>query len=433
MNIRSPRIGPQPWEVVRTKLDQSLPFANMRDTPYYRDAVWEQFSKQEYERRYRALRAKMCEHRLDALIVPGGPSHWSFGGGMLWLTGHWEWHALASYVVVPLEGEPLLIYSMGGTHAEAVRRQVEVAVKDVRHSRSGRYADIMVERLRELKLERGRIGLMEIDPRHGDYLPVNQYNVLKENLPGAELVFTKGFLHELLSIHSKEELDCVRIAGKLCRDAMDAMVARARPGAKEYELRAAAGAAILEGGGDIDFLIIGSTPMDDPAMIFGNPRPSGRVLRQGDIVNMELAAGYRGYTAQIGSPITVGPPTEMVRKFWEEITLPGYRKIVAEIQPGKPTEAMREASKFFRNNGVQSRPTQCHGIDIVTDNPHVSAEHVKGVDIDMVLKPGMVIMAEPNPITADGMFGIFLGHTFIVTQTGHEILDKFPLEIAIAG
>ena len=67
----------------------------------------------------------MREQKLDVLIVPGGPSHWSFGGGMLWLTGHWEWHALSSYVLVPLEGEPTLIYSMGGTHAEAVRRQVE--------------------------------------------------------------------------------------------------------------------------------------------------------------------------------------------------------------------------------------------------------------------------------------------------------------------
>ena len=73
-----------------------------------------------------------------------------------------------------------------------------VAVKDVRHSRNGRYAEVMVERLRELKLERGRIGLMEIDPRHNDYLPVNQYNVLRTVLPDAELVFTKGFLHELL-------------------------------------------------------------------------------------------------------------------------------------------------------------------------------------------------------------------------------------------
>src|ERR1044071_2321167 len=288
VNIQPPRIGPQPWDVVRSKLDQALPFANMRETPYYRDAIYEQFSKQEYARRYAALRNKMREHKLDAIIVPGGPSHWSFGGGMLWLTGHWEWHALSSYVLVPLEGDPTLIYSMGGTHAEAVRRQVEVAVKDVRHSRNGRYADIMVERIRELKLERGRIGLMEIDPRHADYLPVNQFNVLRENLPDAELVFTKGFLHELLSIHSKEELDCVRKAGMLCRDAMDAMVMRARPGVKEFELRAAAGAAILDGGGDIDFLIIGSTPLEKPAMVFGNSAPAAPVLKNADIINMEL-------------------------------------------------------------------------------------------------------------------------------------------------
>jgi Xaa-Pro aminopeptidase len=425
-------LGPQPWETVRGKLDQSLPFANMRDTPYYRDCVWEQFSAKEYARRYAAVRDKMREAKLDAIVAPGGPSHWSFGGAMLWLTGHWEWHALSAYVLVPLDGEPTMIYSMGGTHAEAVRRQVSVAVQDVRHSRNGQYAQVMVERLRELKLERGRIGLMEIDPRHGDYLPVNQYTVLRQSLPDAELVFTKGLLHELLSIHSAEEVACVRKAGVLCQNAMEAMVARAKPGVKEYELKAAAGAAILDGGGDIDFLIIGSTPMDDPALIFGNPRPSGRVLRQGDIVNMELAAGYRGYTAQIGSPITLGPPTEMVRRFWEEITLPGYHRIVAEIAPGKPAEAMRQASRFFREHGVQSRPTQCHGIDLVTDSPHVTAEHVKAEPFEQVLKPGMVIMAEPNPITPDGLFGIFLGHTFIVTESGHEIVDQFPLEIAVA-
>ena len=156
------------------------------------------------------------------------------------------------------------------------------------------------------------------------------------------------------------------------------------------------------------------------------------MLKKGDIINMELAAGYRGYTAQIGSPICVGEPTEMVRKFWHDITLPGYHKIVAEIAPGKPVENMRQASKFFRDNGVQSRPTQVHGIDLVTDKPHVVAEHVSAEPFEQVLKPGMIIMAEPNPITADGLFGIFLGHTFIVNDKGHEVVDGFPLEIAVA-
>jgi len=433
MNIQTPRpAGHQSWDEVRTRLDQNAPFSNMYDTPYYRDAVYDHFSKQEYARRYRSLRDKMREHKLDCVIVPGGPSHWSFGGGMQWLTGHWEWHAISSYVLVPLDGEPTLIFSMGGTHAEACRRECANALTDVRHSRSGKYAEVMVERLKELKLERGRIGLVEIDARHNDYLPVNQYNVLRKSLPDAELIFTKGFLHELVVVHSEEELRCVRKAGVLCQRAMEAMIARAKPGVPEYELRAAAGAAILDGGGDIDFLIIGTTPMANPAMVFGNPRPSHRKLQKGDIVNMELAAGYNGLSAQIGSPITLGPPTEMVRKFWDEITLPGYNKIIAEIKPGNATDNMRLASRFFREHGVQSRPTQVHGIDIVTDKPHVFAERTEADEIDKVLKPGMIIMAEPNPITADGMFGIFLGHTFIVTEAGHECVDDFPLEIAVA-
>lgn len=429
MNDVAPRAVPLPWEELRTRLDQNQPFNMMRNTPYFRDAVYEQFSKQEYARRYAALRAKMRAEKIDCVIVPGGPSHWSFGGGMLWLTGHWEWHALCCYVVVPLEGEPTLVYSMGGTHCEAVRRETVGALTDVRNSRGGRYAEVMAERINQLHLERGCIGLLEIDPRHKDYLPINQFNTLREMLPEAELVFTQGWMHELLSTHSDEELDCVRVAGKLCENAMKAMAARAKPGVTEYELRAAAGAAILEGGGDIDFLIIGSTPMADPAMVFGNPRPSGRVLAKGDIVNMELAAGYRGYTAQIGSPICLGPPTDMVKKFWEEITLPGYLGMVREIKPGNPLEAIQKAGKFFRDKGAQSRPIHAHGIDIVTDGPHVFCDHVGAEPFERSFKPGMVFMAEPTPITADGNFGIFLGHTFIVTATGHDAVDNWPLEL----
>jgi Xaa-Pro dipeptidase len=433
MNVNiSPPPGAVPWEEVRGRLDQNGPFSNMFDTPLYRDAVWEQFSPQEYARRYAALRDKMRAHKLDVVIVPGGPSHWSFGGGMTWLTGHWEWHAISSYVVVPLDAPPTLIFSMGGTHTEAVRRQVEPALCDVRQSRGGRYAEVMVERIKELGLTKPRIGLVEIDPRHKDYMPVNQYDDLCGGLPDAEIVFTRSFIHELVIIKSEAELDCVRRAGVLCQHAMEAMVAAAKPGATEADLRAAAGSAILRGGGDIDFLIIGSTPMANPAMFFGNPRPSERKLCRGDIVIMELAAGYRGYTAQIGSPICVGEPTEMVKRFWHEITLPGYRRIVAEIRPGNPIDNVRIAAQFFRHKGVQSRPTQIHGIDIVTATPHVFAERTEAREDDGVFKPGMVTMAEPNPITADGLFGIFLGHTFIVTPEGHEVVDQFPLELAVA-
>src|SRR6267378_2161790 len=51
----SPPPGAVPWEEVRGRLDQNGPFSNMFDTPLYRDAVWEQFSRQEYARRSEPL------------------------------------------------------------------------------------------------------------------------------------------------------------------------------------------------------------------------------------------------------------------------------------------------------------------------------------------------------------------------------------------
>ncbi len=76
MNIQSPLPkSHQPWGEVRSRLDQNAPFSNMYDTPYYRDAVYDHYSKQEYARRYSALREKMREHKLDCVIVPGGPKN----------------------------------------------------------------------------------------------------------------------------------------------------------------------------------------------------------------------------------------------------------------------------------------------------------------------------------------------------------------------
>jgi Xaa-Pro aminopeptidase len=419
------------WEEICGRLDDQKTFNRMKDTPYYRDAVYPQFSRGEYERRFAALRALMARDGLDVVICPGGPSHWSFGGGMLWLSGHWEWHSLAAYVVFPREGEPTLIYDRGGTHIEAVRKECEVAIRDVRSGRGGHQAEVMAERIRELGMENGRIGLLEIDARNKDYMPANQYLTLKRELPGAEIVFTAGFMHELVVVHSEEELDCVRHAGRLCTAAMQALADRAKPGATEQDLRAAVGAAILEGGGDIDFIIIGSTPMEDPAMVFGNPRPSLRELRQGDMIHMEIAAGYRGYSAQIGTPVCLGTPPAEVQRFWDEIAKPGYEKVAATIAPGRPASDMQEAARFFRQMGVQSRPIVTHGIDFVSDGPHVYIEKTQVHDYDAILKPGMVLMPEPNPITADGRLGMFVGHTVIVTEDGHECVDDWPLDLVV--
>ncbi len=417
------------FDEIRSQLDRHEVFANLAGTPYYRDAEYERFSEGEMVRRLSAVRDLMARRGVEALIVPGGPSHWSAGGGMRWITDHREWHALACYVVVPLQGDPTLVYSMGGTHCEATRRAV--AVTDVRPSRNGRFAEVMVERLKELGLERGRIGITECDPRFHDYLPVNQYATLRQGLPQATFEFLGGFFHEVMVGKSPEEQACVRRSGALCVAALQAMMRRAAPGVTEEQLAAAANAAVLEGGGEVDFAILGSTPMASPAMFFGNPRPSGRALRQGDIIHNELAASYRGYSAQIGMPVCLGAPPDAVRRFFDEVALPGFKALEEILRPGAPLEAIKEAAQFFRKQGVQSRPLVLHGIDLVTAPPFVGVDRIEAEPYEKTLRPGMTLMLEPNPITAGGMFGMFVGHTYLITETGAERVTPYPLELPV--
>ncbi len=415
------------FEDVRSALDVNANFANVVNTGWHRDAVYEQFADAEYRRRYAAIYDRMDALGLDALIVGGGPSHWSAGGGMLWLTGHFEWHGIAAYVLVPRNGDATLVYSMGGSHIEEVRNRVWVS--DVRPSRMGAFGEVLVQIAREKGLVSSRIGHPPIDPRFGDFMPVNQYRAISRGLPDAELVLIDDIFHDLLRVKSAEELECVRTAGQLCADAFDAMVQAARPGATEEDLRAAAAGAIYDGGGDVDFLILASTSTSDPHLIFGSPHPSKRVLRAGDVVIDELAAGYRGYTAQIGLPIFVGEPAPAARRFFEDITLPGYLQMAELMRPGVSTEEIRQAGQFFRRNGCQSRPILLHGIDLVTGPPHIFVEDTE----PGVLEPGQVVTLEPNPITADGNLGMFFGHTYIITETGNEMVTRGPLEMVVTG
>jgi len=208
----------------------------------------------------------------------------------------------------------------------------------------------------------------------------------------------------------------------------------ARPGVREYQLEAAATHAIMNEGGRVHFMIIGSTSMRDPKMIFPNPRPSHRVLQKGDIILTEMVAAYKGYTAKVGHPVTIGPPTPEVDAFFKKIVVPGFKAIRAELKPGKTLEDVRRAGAHFRQQGAQSRPIITHGLDLITAPPYVSVDEVRGQPFEMNIVPGMTFSIEITPVNAEGTFGIFFARSFAMTENGQRELAPFPVdEIAVAG
>ena len=43
----------------------------------------------------------------------------------------------------------------------------------------------------------------------------------------------------------------------------------------------------------------------------------------------------------------------------------------------------------------------------------------------------VLLVVEPNAVSADGRLGMFFGHTFIVTDDGAECVDRFPWELTV--
>ena len=419
------------YEEVAGNLDDRAAYAQINNTPWYQDAVYETFSEAEYERRYTLLRQKMIERGVGCVIAPGSGNNWGFGGALVWLSGlRLREVALAQYVLFPLEGEPTLICGVDGPFLETVRRSA--FIKDVRSSQEGQFGNALADRIEELGLQTSRIGLLECSPgRNLDVMPYNHFQTLQARLPHVEFELLRGLYHELLYIKSPEEIAAIERAGALLDQAYEAMCQAACPGATEAEVMAAAAEAMIRGGGTPGLLIIGSTPSSNPALPFGNTRPSRRKLQPGDVIVNELSVGILGYTAQFGQPICVGDPAPPVRKFWDEVVKPGFNLLAEYMRPGVTVEALQEAGRWYNDHGCQGRPLLLHGMDITTSRPRIGRERIIAYDFERVFKPGMTLMLEPDAITADGLLGLFVGRTFVITETGGYSVSQTPVDLTI--
>ena len=118
------------------------------------------------------------------------------------------------------------------------------------------------------------MGLQFATLAFGDNLPINQYETLRQGLPEADLQLVGDFFHEFVMRKSPEELDCVRKAGQIADQAMQAMIDRIAPGVTEYQLAAAFTGAVMDAGGQIDlsFLALLRWPIRPSSLAALSPR-----------------------------------------------------------------------------------------------------------------------------------------------------------------
>lgn len=247
----------------------------------------------------------------------------------------------------------------------------------------------------------------------------------------------------MISIKSEEEIEFLRIAGEITGSTHNYLRPFIKPGITTLELDKLAEDYILKRGATPSFKGYDGFPGTVCASINDevvHGIPSGRTLKEGDIISLDIGACYKGYHGDSAWTYAVGEISED-KKFLLEHTEKSLFKGLAAIHDGCHVGDIGYAvSKYAKehNLGVV-RELVGHGVGSdVHEEPDVPNYGSRGCG--PVLKEGMVIAVEPmlnlgsrkvymledgwTIITADGKPSAHFEHTVLITKDGYEILTR---------
>lgn len=242
-------------------------------------------------------------------------------------------------------------------------------------------------------------------------------------------------------VKSSRELERMRRAGRVAARALREVGRAVRPGTTTLALDRVADRVIRSLGGVPSFLGYRGFPAS--ACISVNDEivhgiPGRRVLREGDLVKVDLGALVDGYHGDVAATFPVGsisPRTRRLLRVTEEALFRGIEAVCPGARLGDVGYAVQS---FVESHGFSVvRQFAGHGVGrSLHEDPQVPNFGKPGKG--MVLRPGMVLAVEPmvnegtwravvdgdgwTVRTADGQLSAHFEHTVAVTEDGYEIL-----------
>ena len=396
------------------------------------------FSLAERDRRWQAVREKMAAQNLEVIVTPQNTGHsMDFQANTRYLTHCGGGGDADIAAVFPLKGDVTVI----ATTAAARWLTVQDWTKDVREARR-EYGKIIVERLKELNIERGRIGITGLGEVEGTRTPEGTilhgtWKRIREAFPHAELVDATPALTDVRYIKSGEEIEVLTKSMEIVELASQAEIAAARPGVKDWDVWAATQYALMRNGSEMPVhcnWISGKNPKRTLT------RPSMRLLERGDLIINELEASWIGYRAQAVQPVFVevaDPVHQELIKVQREV----FNRVMECLKPGV---TVRELAELTLKTGAEAAPKtgpaanakadlNMHGRGAGDDGPIITAHAKSPRQLAIALQENMVFICKPSAITADGSSICTWGDTIVVTAKGGRRLGKRPHDLAIAG
>ncbi|HLG73875.1 MAG TPA: M24 family metallopeptidase [Chloroflexota bacterium] len=381
-------------------------------------SVLPKLSLAERDRRYAAIRARLRDKGVDCAIATGT--------NLFYLTNGISGQRAG---LLPANDEPLMV-ALNGRHLADLPAEFVIASQDwVTDVRPGNDAGPLIDRIKELKLERGTIGFADAGIAH------NLYTQIAKALPEAKLVDVSDVFNNVRTVKSDEEVAMIEQANRVFDAGIEGMYERVRPGMTGAEAVQAGIQAMWRAGGDVDTTLsfnFGPVAKQNPVLA---DLCLTKPIQWGDVGTLTAHAEYGHYAGHSDQEIVFGEPSALHKEMFEAV-LHVREAVLKHVKPGATQsellEAYRAACKETKFKGSPHSQIHQYGIDVpefpgpdfrVDDNPR-----------NYKLVPGMIYSISPTIVAPNENEDTVLGGTsLVVTETGYRDLGDRKVEMLVVS
>ena len=294
-----------------------------------------------------------------------------------------------------------------------------IPIMEARNLIAGTFDHVIAPVIGKLGLEHSQIGLDEI--------AFSQVEEFRRTLPDVTLADGDAVMQRVRLVKTTEDIALMQEAAAVGEAVTEAAIRAVRPGVREFDVVAEAMHALYRLGGEMPHL---ATPFVASGEHMSPPNrfASDKIIREGDLVFIDIGAQANGHFSDIGRTVICGTPNRRQQEI--------YTAVYHALRAG--TEAMRIGNT---NDDVASAVVTegkargfgdnflslfiGHGIGMGSNEPPYVGESLPGADT-VQLEAGMTMALEPliwvPGVTGGG--GVRLEDTVLVGPEGGIRLSR---------